>query len=317
MTRVAGSAVEAMLAKAMAHPERLTPEQLIALTPERDRAAVVAALDRSFFSTVAGITPDPWQARLLLSNRKRILLNCSRQSGKSTTLATIACHTAIYRPHSLILMASPTQRQSSELFKKCTALYASLGRPIPPETETALTLSLENGSRIVSLPGSESGIRGYSGVKLLIIDEASRVPDDVYFAMRPMMAVSGGRLIAASTPYGKRGWWYEAWSSLEGWERYEVPAMECPRIPADFLAEEERTHPPYWFNQEYRCQFEQNENAVFRQEDIDWMFSDASLEPFLVGPGGELEMALPDPLPPLEPVVLKSWESYPGGRLHD
>ena len=42
--------------------------------------------------------------------------------------------------------------------------------------------SLPNGSRIVGLPGKEANIRGYSA-NLLIIDEASRVPDDLYKAL--------------------------------------------------------------------------------------------------------------------------------------
>src|SRR5665213_4356310 len=110
------------------------------------------ARDPVQFSLAAGITPDPWQAAVLRSIGLRILLNCCRQSGKSTTAATLAVHTALYEPGSLILLLSPTLRQSGELFKKCLAVYRSLGKPVPAESETALTLTLDNGSRIVSLP---------------------------------------------------------------------------------------------------------------------------------------------------------------------
>jgi hypothetical protein len=293
-------------------------EDILAAIPPKETLAAALYLNRASFSSYAGIEPDPWQRRLLLSSRRRILLNCSRQSGKSSTLATIATHTALYRPGSTVLMLSPTQRQSGELFRKCLTLYRTLGKPISSDSESALQLYLENGSRIVALPGSDGNIRGYSAVSLLIIDEASRVQDSLYLSVRPMLAVSGGRLIAASTPYGKRGWWYEAWTSPEAWERYEVPARECPRISAEFLAEEQRTLPPYAFNQEYCCSFEQTENAVFRQEDIDAMFSE-SIDMFPVAPDGSLLLSAPEPeLPPLEPLILKSWESYPGGRLtHD
>ena len=63
---------------------------------------------------------------------------------------------------------------------------------------------MANGSRLVALPGREETIRSYSGVRLLILDEASRVPDDLYRAVRPMLAVSHGRLVALSTPFGQR-----------------------------------------------------------------------------------------------------------------
>lgn len=221
--------------------------------PPSDYRALAYSLSPSLFSRRAGIVPDPWQDRLLMSRRPRVLVNCSRQSGKSTTIATLALHEAIYTDGALVLMLSPTQRQSSELFRKALGVYRVLDRPVPPEAESRLSLELANGSRVVALPGGEGGIRGFSGVRLLVVDEASRVADALYMSVRPMLAVSGGRLIAASTPFGTRGWWYEAWRGDEPWERYEVPAEECPRISDDFLAEERRVMGEWWFSQEYLC----------------------------------------------------------------
>jgi hypothetical protein len=50
--------------------------------------------------------------------------------------------------------------------------------------ESALRLELANGSRIVSLPGSGETVRGYSAPRLVIVDEASRVPDELMGANR-------------------------------------------------------------------------------------------------------------------------------------
>jgi hypothetical protein len=103
----------------------------------------------------AGLPADDWQARLLRSPAQRTLLLCSRQAGKSTVAAALALRTAFLEPGSLVLPLSPTLRQSGELFKsKVVQLYNALGRPIAPKQETALTVQLVNGSRIVSLPGS-------------------------------------------------------------------------------------------------------------------------------------------------------------------
>jgi hypothetical protein len=251
--------------------------------PPSEYQAAALKLSPALFSVQAGILPDPWQKHLLLSRSKRIMLNCSRQSGKSTTLGTLSLHTAIYQPGSLVLMVSKNGRQSGELFKKCTAIYKALGRPVPFESETALTLTLANGSRIVSLPGGEGGIRGYSSVHTLIVDEASRVPDDLYFAIRPMLAVSKGRMITASTPFGTRGWWYENYykdqqrtqfGEKPRWEYYEVPAEECPRITPEFLAEEKAELGEFWFEQEYHCQFLDAQSAAFRETDIRQAFSE-------------------------------------------
>jgi hypothetical protein len=232
------------------------------------------ALDRVAFARAVGIEPDRWQEDVLRSTATRILLNCARQSGKSTVGGVLAVHAALYEPGSLILLLSPTLRQSQELFKKCLSIYRAADKPVPPESETALTLSLENGSRVVSLPGKEGTVRGYSGVRLLAIDEAARVPDDLYASVRPMLAVSGGRLVALSTPFGTRGWWYEAWRSSESWERYEVPATQVPRISPEFLEEERRNVGEWWFTQEYFCEFLDAQSQAFRREDIEAMFKE-------------------------------------------
>lgn len=240
---------------------------------------LACALDPAELARRVGLPPDPWQADFLRSAEQRILLNCSRQSGKSTVTALLAVHTASYDPGALVLLLSPSLRQSQELFRKALDTYRALENPVPVEAESALRLELENGSRIVSLPGKEQTIRGFSGVRLLAIDEAARVADDLYFAIRPMLAVSGGRLVALSTPFGTRGWWYEAWRSPEPWRRFQVPAEQCPRISAEFLAEERRTMGDWWFRQEYGCDFLDAETQPFSREDIDRAFEE-EVEPW-------------------------------------
>ncbi len=231
------------------------------------------ALDPVLLAAQVGLVPDPWQTDVLRSTASRLLLNCSRQSGKSTITSILALHTALYASDSLVLLLSPSLRQSGELFKKCIATYKDLGRPVSPESETVLTLTLQNGSRIVSLPGSKDGnIRGYSGVNLLVIDEAAWVAESLYMSVRPMLAVSGGRMLALSTPHGTRGWFYEAWRGVEPWERYEVPAPLCPRISEEFLAEERRNMGEWWYDQEYMCQFSDAETQAFRREDVERAF---------------------------------------------
>jgi hypothetical protein len=227
------------------------------------------ALDRVAFAEKLGIVPDEWQENFLRSSADRVLLNCSRQSGKSTMSAVIALHRALYHPGSLVLCLAPALRQSQELFAKIAGFYRDLGRPVAPQGERKLSLELENDSRIITLPGSEKTIRGYSGAALLLVDEASRVDDGLYYAIRPMLAVSGGSLMMLSTPYGKRGVFYEEWSGGVGWERYEVPASECPRIPATFLEEEQAALPSWVFRQEYGCSFEETEDQVFTTEMIE------------------------------------------------
>ncbi len=194
----------------------------------------------------ADLRPDPWQAELLRSVPQRTLLLASRQSGKSQTCAGLA------------------------LFRKVIDLWNRLGKPVAnaKARENATRLELANGSRIESLPGTETTVRSFSAVKLLVIDEAARVPDPLYFAIRPMLAVSRGRLIALSSAWAKVGWFFEAWQGAGAWHRIRVTARDCPRISAAFLREEEEVLGPRWFAMEYMCEFGDAIDALFTEDEI-------------------------------------------------
>jgi len=225
------------------------------------------AYDRVAFAERVGIKPDAWQHQLLRTDSKRILMNCSRQSGKSLMAAVVALHRALYWPGSLVLVMAPAERQAKECMGKVLSSYRELGHQADTESYRKLGLQLANGSRVEALPGSEKTLRGFSAVDLLVLDEASRVPDELYHAVRPMLAVSDGSLMMLSTPWGKRGVFFEEWTSEAGsgagWTRFEVPASEVPRISEEFLEEERAALPHFVYDQEYCCRFVEAEDQLF------------------------------------------------------
>lgn len=239
---------------------------------------VAAGLDPVRLAKQVGMTADEWQADALRSDDERLLLNIHRQGGKSTTIAVKSLHRALYWPGSLVLIVSPTQRQSTELFRKILTFYRAIGRPVNAEAENQLSLTLENGSRIIALPSSEGGIRGYS-VDLLIIDEAARVPNELWGAVSPMLAVTHGRVVAMSTPFGKRGWWYDATKSSR-WRTVTVKATECPRISPEYLAAERDSAGDFWFRQEFMCEFLDPTGQMFSTADIARIFEPGRLGAF-------------------------------------
>jgi hypothetical protein len=260
--------------------------EAILATQNRQADSVLARLaaDPAQMMVTANMSPDAWQEKLLRSHSSRMLLLCSRQAGKSTLASALALHMALLKPQSLVLLLSPSLRQSGELFRKVVDLFNWLGRPVNVVAESALRLELANGSRVVSLPGDEGTIRGFGGVGMLIIDEAARVTDGLYYAVRPMLAVSDGKLVALSTPFGKRGWFYEEWNGCGVWERVRVTADECPRITPAFLVEERQALGERWYRQEYLCSFEETIDAVFSPEDIQAALCDD--EPLYFGEKG-------------------------------
>lgn len=214
------------------------------------------------FSERIAFKLDNWQSDVLASVSKKIILNNSRQSGKSAVVALLACHKAINKAGSLILIVCPSERQSGELLRKIKGYLAKAD--VEFNRDSILTVELSNGSRILALPSSESNIRTFSAVDLLVLDEASRIDDIVYFAVKPMLAVSKGAQILLSTPNGKRGFFYETWvNGNNEWQKIEITANDCPRITPEFLASEKLSMPEFLYLQEYFCQFTDTDTQIF------------------------------------------------------
>lgn len=229
------------------------------------------ALDPTSIFQDAGMAADPWQADVLRSTHPRQLLLCSRQAGKSTTVGALAVDSALNDP-GLVLLFAPAQRQSTELFKKVAAFYRSLPDVPEPLTVTETRMELPNGSRIIALPGTEATTRGFSAPRLIVVDEASRTDDALYGALRPMLATLGdqGRMVCLTTPWGKRGWFYEQWEhGGDRWERTKITAHQCPRILPEWLAEERKLVGDFIFRQEYLCEFVDTEEQLFPTELIE------------------------------------------------
>jgi hypothetical protein len=243
---------------------------------ERLTPSPSAAFDPVTLASHAGFPLDAWQRDVLTSPAHQTIILVTRQGGKSTVSSIKALHRALYSPASLVLLLAPSYRQSKELFRKVKDALAALPFSAPLASESALELEFTNFSRIVALPGKEATIRGFSGVSLLIVDEASRVPDELYQAIRPMLAVSGGDILLLSTPFGKRGFFFHEWT--EGgaeWHRTKVTAEECPRISDVWLEQERRSIGDWWFRQEYMCEFVETIDQVFSYDDIQRALDDS------------------------------------------
>lgn len=247
----------------------------------------------TFARLFLGFEPDPWQENFLRSTSKRIILNCSRQSGKSTVTAILALWEAIYKPKSVVLINSKSLRQSSELMLKFNEFRSKIDSSLNLDQDTRLSVRFSNGSRVIALPGSEGTIRGISAVTLLILDEASRIPDDFYGAVRPMLAVSGGRIILLSTPFGEQGFFFDTWIKSEGWQKFEIPWTLCKRISPEFIEEERRERSGAWVAQEYECKFIAAGATRIRREWLKYEdHAPAGFHPGNLSPGYQIAMGV-------------------------
>ena len=221
-----------------------------------------------------GIELDAVQAGLLGTSRKQVILNCTRQFGKTTVGALRALRQAWASPENLTLVVSPSERQSRIFLRKVRGFVRRMGLKPRGDGDNPMSVMLPNGSRVVGVPGNEETVRGFSAVSLVMIDEAARVPDVMYEAVLPMLAVTDGDLWLLSTPRAKRGFFYEEWmKGGEEWERVMVKATECPRISAAFLEKQRKRRGDEWFRKEYMCEFVADENALFDRDKVEALFT--------------------------------------------
>jgi hypothetical protein len=140
--------------------------------------------------------------------------------------------------------------------------------------ESALRVEFDNGARIISLPGASGTIRGYSSVRLLLLDEAARIEPELIQAVMPMLAISGGSLIAMSTPFGMNNWFAETWrDGRQDWLRIRVAATECPRLTKAVLDAELKRLGSVAFSEEYGLQFNDDALAMFPAHLVDRAFT--------------------------------------------
>jgi len=219
-----------------------------------------------FAERLLGFPLETQQRALLQSAGRRVILNCTRQWGKSWMAAVAVLHHALTRAGAMVVVAGPGLRQSGELFLKVKALARRMGVRTKRDGVNALSAVFPNESRVVAVPATKDRIVGFSGVTMLAIDEAAMVKDDVYFAVRPMLVQSRGTVWLLSTPRAREGFFWREYSEGEGWERVEVKATESARFGAAELEEEERAMGAKLFAREFLCQFVALDDGLFSEE---------------------------------------------------
>ena len=249
---------------------------IIAKAKQRKRNAVD-------FARSIGFEPDEWQADLLMSEAPCVQVNCSRQSGKTSTTGILAAHGALAVDGLQTVILAPGMRQGSILMQKIKWAMRRADWPVKPRINNEFEVRLENDSGLLVLPGSEETSRGVSGIDRLIVEEASRVEDELYFAMLPILATRPkAREFQLSTPFGTRGFFYERNKLIRGgkaprWQYFEVPADKCPRITQEFLDDARARMGDWWFQQEFFCRFMDAIDSAFRAADIERML-DSEME---------------------------------------
>lgn len=208
---------------------------------------------------------DGWQ-RKVLNHQGSVAIRAGRQSGKSEVISQKAKDFAFSHPNTVTLIIAASQRQSGLIFEKVRGRCDEMDDYFDKPTLTKIVLN--NGSRIYCVPAGRTGysIRGYT-VDLLIADEAAFIPETVWLAVTPMLAVSSqtrgfGWLILISTPFGKGGY-FHACCHDDSFLHIHVSSEDCRRISKKFLQAEKRRMTKAQYRQEYLAEFCDEWNQFF------------------------------------------------------
>jgi hypothetical protein len=232
-----------------------------------------------------GLTPDPWQAVYLRDKYPRKAMLCCRRAGKSFVSAVDTSTHCLTIPDSLVMVFSPTLRQSIEYARYVRRFVKAMGHPVKIERQNLTVVEWANGSRMMSLPDNQEGVVGFTPTKI-VIDEGSRVSDILYKSIRPMLALGKCELEVLSTPFGKQGWFFEIFNTpkrLALFHSWQITVDQCPRISREFLEEERLEIGDRWFNQEYYLAFNDTVDAVFTSDIIEAAIKRTSLPPLFGG----------------------------------
>jgi len=241
---------------------------------------------------------DPWQDRVM-AHKGNFVLRTGRQVGKSKVVSRKGTKCAIEFPGTESLVIAASQRQSSHIYEKMMFIFNQMdelmvndakknnkkewekvrGRKdlinqfyrkhgLFPETPTRTKVDLCNGSRVNCLPAGKTGVylRCFT-IDFLIGDEAAYIPEPVYVAIKPMIAVSKklrglGWEMYLSTPFGKGGYFYDCCHDPD-FLQIHVSSEDCPRIPRDFLKKERTKLSRVEYAQEYLGEFVDEFNQLF------------------------------------------------------
>jgi hypothetical protein len=218
-------------------------------------------------------------------------LICGRRAGKSFTLALIACYLAVFKDWqqylapgemATIVVLARDRKQSRVIFRYARALLTRV--PVLQEMivrETADEIELNNGILLEIHTASFGSTRGYT-VAALLCDELSFWPQEdasdpdveIIAAVRPAMAtLPNSMLLAASSPYSRRGALWDAYKRYYGKSSpylvWKAPTRTMNPLVAQEIIDRAMEEDPASAEAEYLAEFRRDIEAFLSAEAIE------------------------------------------------
>ena len=193
------------------------------------------------------------------------ILDCGRRWGKTQCAIAEGVKLSFIKQKQRGWVVAPTYPLSQEDWRTLKDLMPT--ELIRNELKAERKFVFLNGSEIeFKSADNEAGLRG-AGLNWCILDEASRIKEDSWNALRPALSDKRGKGIFISTPKGKN-WFYRMYllgkKGKENYESWKFPSDTNPYFPTEEWEETKSNYPADWFSQEYEANFLDDVAAVFR-----------------------------------------------------
>jgi phage terminase large subunit len=203
-----------------------------------------------FVSEILGATPEPYQEDLLRAvgrGERKISVRSGHGTGKSTALSWAMLWFTLFRFPNKVVVTAPT---TAQLFD---ALFAELKRwlnELPPALKVLLEVKTDRVELIAApseafisartsraeQPEALAGV--HSDNVMLVVDEASGVPEQVFEAASGSMSGHNATTILAGNPTRSSGTFYETHHRLAPhWFTLHWSCIESARVSDEFVEE--------------------------------------------------------------------------------
>jgi len=191
-----------------------------------------------------------------------VIINASRQIGKSATIGAYLLWNAIFNTDQTILVISSRFASALEIADRIRFMFDNLPHFLKPGIKAYNKGCLEfaNGSRILFRGASGDAGRGLA-VSLIYLDEfayiSNKIAYEVWTALQPALS-TGGKCIIASSPSIDSGPFYEIFTGQNRFIKMTFPYNVIPDRDDAWEANQRAGLGDDIFEREYNCIFKKS-----------------------------------------------------------
>jgi phage terminase large subunit len=203
-----------------------------------------------FVNKILGATPDPWQSEVMQAvadGNRGISIRSGHGVGKTSCLSWLALWWIASHYHAKVVITAPTSaqlhdallpeakswlKQAPEGFREMFTIKAERIELLADPERNFISARTSRAEQ----PDALQGV--HADHVLLIGDEASGIPEQVYEAAGGSMAAHHATMVLAGNPVRSSGYFYETFHKLaDRWKTFHISCEESARVSEEYIEE--------------------------------------------------------------------------------